>query len=291
MSFDPGIGDEWRPGTPKRSPKPKATDCGSIAQMLDDMADDLDGEDHGSYTRDDQMEIGGRATGLRIAADAVRDMAAKHTESGSVTPGELKFWEDMARKMAAQARSDGPPGDQRDEWWAGWFKAAREALGSAAPSPSAVATRDDLAALAMAAKALRDYAPSIESTSAVIATALDGLAAKLRAMECRSIDLEEIRDLARELRNAAAIGEAGGRGVIAALSRLDSIAFQATEQESIADDSDLIDEDPVPPDYIRFTAGRCRHLDGATRLHERDAWAIHHGWPELARHTEEKSNG
>jgi len=73
------------------------------------------------------------------------------------------------------------------------------------------------------------------------------------------------------------------------------------EQESVADDSDLIDEDPPPdgwvpvgllgdlchspanPDY-----SLCYVQDLGVRR-ARDAWAHHHGWPGLARHAEEKS--
>jgi hypothetical protein len=48
--------------------------------------------------------------------------------------------------------------------------------------------------------------------------------------DCGSI-ADEISDVARELRNGIATGEAGGRGVIAALGRLDSMAARVRGME------------------------------------------------------------
>lgn len=66
-----------------------------------------------------------------------------------------------------------------------------------------------------------------------------------------------------------------------------------TEQESVDDDSDLIDEDPIPfGSAVDLPSDRCWLHDQRGRsvaVRRRDAWAHWHGWPELARYTEEKS--
>lgn len=276
----------------------ETTDCGSIAQRLRSAIEHIP-RDHRHGAR--------ISVSMEDAGEILRAL-----ESGSHAPGNLTG--DDAELLWTAANHLNGELSERVEALGDKISADASRRGAdpeGSPGPEMVWVRVHGVSVDQAGESgdLHVHAVSLDSKPGP-GTWVEYVRADLvQPTECRSVSRKAIDDLA-DYMNKAGKDSADEddpasasvwwtcEGLVRALGRAST-----AEQESIADDSDLIDEDPLPSAHADDGFWQWRSYPDGTydakapgaiswveRLRSRrDVWAVLHGWVDIARTTEEKS--